>query len=146
MVVTKIVSVSSWTSPFRLDIASYSAFVLPAYVAVFRRLFHCSRTMPPIRGRRPRVHKTNAVADLASLSGYSVQQLRNLCKQKKITSTGNKTTLLTRLRGSGLQTALSTNSARAVQGEQTSNRLPSSKFARQHAGTFPRPRGQQCQR
>ena len=35
VVVTKIVSVSSWTSPFRLDIASYSAFVLPAYVAVF---------------------------------------------------------------------------------------------------------------
>ena len=76
--------------------------------------------MPPFRGRRPRVHKTNAVADLASLSGYSVQQLRNLCKQNKIASTGNKTTLLTRLRGSGLQTALSTNSARAVPGEQTS--------------------------
>ena len=41
-------------------------------------------------------------------------------QKKKIASTGNKTTLLTRLRASGLRTALSTNSARAVPGEQTS--------------------------
>ena len=56
--------------------------------------------MPPLR-RRSRVKDRNVVADAALLNGYSVQQLRNLCRQKKIASTGNKATLLNRLRGPG---------------------------------------------
>ena len=55
--------------------------------------------MPPIR-RRSRIQDTNVGAEAALLNGYSVQQLRNLCRQKKIASTGNKATLLNRLRGS----------------------------------------------
>ena len=58
--------------------------------------------MPPIRGRRSRVQNTNAVpADDNLLNSYSVQQLRDLCRQKKVASSGNKTTLLSRLRSSG---------------------------------------------
>ncbi|XP_068689791.1 uncharacterized protein [Montipora foliosa] len=55
--------------------------------------------MPPLR-RRSRVQDTNVGTEAALLNGYSVQQLRNLCRQKKIASTGNKATLLNRLRGS----------------------------------------------
>ena len=62
--------------------------------------------MPPLR-RRSRVQDRNVVADAALLNGYSVQQLRNLCRQKKIASTGNKATLLNRLRGPGPQVTAS---------------------------------------
>ena len=65
-----------------------------------------TRTMLPLR-RRSRVQDRNVVADAALLNGYSVQQLRNLCRQKKIASTGNKATLLNRLRGPGPQVTAS---------------------------------------
>lgn len=67
--------------------------------------------MPPLR-RRSRVQDTNVGADAALLNGYSVQQLRNLCRQKKIASTGNKATLLNRLRGSGPRVTVSNADAR----------------------------------
>ena len=68
--------------------------------------------MPPLR-RRSRVQDRNVVADAALLNGYSVQQLRNLCRQKKIASTGNKATLLNRLRGPGPQVTASNVNVRA---------------------------------
>ena len=67
--------------------------------------------MPPIR-RRSRIQDTNVGAEAALLNGYSVQQLRNLCRQKKIASTGNKATLLNRLRGSGPRVTVSNADAR----------------------------------
>ena len=65
-----------------------------------------TRTMPPLR-RKSRVQERNVVADAALLNSFSVQQLRNLCRQKKIASTGNRATLLNRLRGSGPQVTAS---------------------------------------
>ena len=68
--------------------------------------------MPPLR-RRSRVQDRNVVADAALLNSYSVQQLRNLYRQKKIASTGNKATLLNRLRGPGPQVTASNVNVRA---------------------------------
>ena len=68
--------------------------------------------MPPLR-RRSRVEDRNVVADAALLNGYSIQQLRNLCRQNKIASTGNKATLLNRLRGPGPQVMASNVNVRA---------------------------------
>ena len=51
-------------------------------------------------------------AEAALLNGYSVQQLRNLCRQKKIASTGNKATLLNRLRGYSPRVTVSNADAR----------------------------------
>ena len=68
--------------------------------------------MPPLR-RRSRVQDRNVVADAALLNGYSIQQLRNLCRQNKIASTGNKATLLNRLRGPGPQVMASNVNVRA---------------------------------
>lgn len=67
--------------------------------------------MPPLR-RRSRVQDKNMGAEAALLNNYSVQQLRNLCRQKKIASTGNKATLLNRLRGSGPRVTVSNADAR----------------------------------
>ena len=61
-----------------------------------------SRIMPPIRrGRRSSVHN----ADAAILNDSSVQQLRNLCRQRNIASWGNRTTLLSWLSGYAPQVA-----------------------------------------
>ena len=67
--------------------------------------------MPPLR-RRSRVQDKNMGAEATLLNNYSVQQLRNLCRQKKIASTGNKATLLNRLRGSGPRVTVSNADAR----------------------------------
>ena len=67
--------------------------------------------MLPLR-RRSRVQDTNVGAEAALLNGYSVQKLRNLCRQKKTASTGNKATLLNRLRGSGPRVTISNAYAR----------------------------------
>ena len=67
--------------------------------------------MPPLH-RRSRVQDKNMGAEAALLNNYSVQQLRNLCRQKKIASTGNKATLLNRLRGSGPRVTVSNADAR----------------------------------
>ena len=81
----------------------YSGLLLRTYVQDLRT---GTRTMPPLR-RRSRVQDTNVGAEAALLNDYSVQQLRNLCRQKKIASTGNKATLLNRLRGSGPRVTVS---------------------------------------
>ena len=62
----------------------YSGLFLRAYVQDLRTGI---RTMSPLR-RRSRVQDSNVDADAALLNGYSVQQLRNLCRQKTIASTG----------------------------------------------------------
>ena len=86
----------------------YSGLLLRTYAQDLRTGI---RTMPPLR-RRARVQVTNVGAEAALLNGYSVQQLRNVCRQKKITSTGNKATLLNRLRGSGPRVMVSNADAR----------------------------------
>ena len=78
--------------------------------ARFTNTDSCSRIMPPIRrGRRSSVHN----ADAAILHNSSVQQLRNLCRQRKIASSGNRTTLLSWLSGSAPQVASLNESVRA---------------------------------
>ena len=67
----------------------------------------CKR--PIRRGRRSSVHN----ADAAILHDSSVQQLRNLCRQRNIASSGNKTTLLSRLSGSAPRVVSLNESVRA---------------------------------
>ena len=66
--------------------------------------------MPPI-GRGRRSHGQNM--DATELTDYSVQQLRNLCRQRHIASSGNRATLLSRLRGSVPQVESLNESVRA---------------------------------
>ena len=85
-------------------------FFLTKLHARFTNTDSCSRIMPPIhRGRRSSAHNADAVI----LHNSSVQQLRNLCRQRNIASSGNRTTLLSRLSGSAPQVASLNESVRA---------------------------------
>ena len=55
--------------------------------------------MPPTRRSRT---KNPARIDLTVLDALTVLDLRNLCREKKLNSTGNRNTLMNRLRDSGV--------------------------------------------
>lgn len=83
--------------------------------------------MPPTPGRRSRVQNTNyASIDPALFNALSVPELRSLCRNNKISSTGNRATLLARLRGSGLVAPASNDSAREqnLQEQNLQNNTP----------------------
>ena len=110
----KISSVNSshYFSSQRRPIRSFSSFCFfPTNLrSRFTNIISCPRIMPPIRrGRRSHVQNMDA----AELTDYSVQQLRNLCRQRNIAYSGNKTALLSWLRGSAPQVASLNESVRA---------------------------------
>ena len=72
---------------FSLSKFQFILFFLTKLHARFTNTDSCSRIMPPIRrGRRSSAHN----ADAAILHNSSVQQLRNLCRQRNIASFGQQ--------------------------------------------------------
>ena len=130
VVVTKIVSVSFWTSSFRLDIASCFAFLFSSVISLFKdnaaNSWSKASSSQDECSRRPRI-----IERVFGSTTEKPMQTKKDCLYWKQNHSADPATRFWSPNRAFNQHCKS--SARRTD-------FPSSKFARQHAGTFPRPR------